>query len=159
MNATEPTLRLEHRDDGVAVLWIDDPREPVNTLRVELAEEFQQILDLLQDASAAKALVIISAKPDNFIAGANLDMLQSVQSIAGGRELAELSQAIHERLASLPMPVVAAIHGSCLGGGLELVLALDARVASNDRATRLGRANYMGRNGALRFGLTKRATQ
>ena len=55
MNATEPTLRLERRDDGVAVLWIDDPREPVNTLRVELADEFQQILDLLQDASAAKA--------------------------------------------------------------------------------------------------------
>ena len=138
MNATEPTLRLEHRDDGVAVLWMDDPRESVNTLRVELADEFQGVLDVLQDASAAKALVIISAKPDNFIAGANLDMLQSVQSIAGGRELAELSQAIHERLASLPMPVVAAIHGSCLGGGLELVLALDARVASNDRATRLG---------------------
>ena len=138
MNASEPTLRLEQRDDGVAVLWIDDPREPVNTLRVELADEFQQILDLLQDASAAKALVIISAKPDNFIAGANLDMLQSVQSIAEGRELAELSQAMQQRLASLPMPVVAAIHGSCLGGGLELALALDARVASNDRATRLG---------------------
>jgi 3-hydroxyacyl-CoA dehydrogenase/enoyl-CoA hydratase/3-hydroxybutyryl-CoA epimerase len=138
MNATEPTLRLERRDDGVAVLWIDDPREPVNTLRAELADEFQGVLDLLQDASAAKALVIISAKPDNFIAGANLDMLQSVQSIAGGRELAELSQAMQERLASLPMPVVAAIHGSCLGGGLELALALDARVASNDPATRLG---------------------
>lgn len=136
--AGDISLRLEHRDDGVAVLWIDDPREPVNTLRAELADEFEQILTLLQDASSAKALVIISAKPDNFIAGANLEMLQSVQSIAEGRELAELAQGMHQRLASLPMPVVAAIHGACLGGGLELTLALDARVASNDRATRLG---------------------
>ena len=138
MNATESTLRLERRDDGVAVLWVDDAREPVNTLKAELAAEFNQVLDALQDPSAAKALIIISAKPDNFIAGANLEMLQSVKSIAEGRELAELSQAMQRRLASLPMPVVAAIHGSCLGGGLELALAADERVASNDRATRLG---------------------
>jgi 3-hydroxyacyl-CoA dehydrogenase/enoyl-CoA hydratase/3-hydroxybutyryl-CoA epimerase len=138
MNATEPTLRLERRDDGVAVLWIDDPAESVNTLRAELADELQQVLDVLEDSSAAKALIIISAKPDNFIAGANLEMLQSVQSIAEGRELAELSQSMQRRLASLPMPVVAAIHGSCLGGGLELALATDARVASDARVTRLG---------------------
>ena len=138
MNATESTLRLERRDDGVAVLWVDDAREPVNTLKAKLAAEFNQVLDALQDPSAAKALIIISAKPDNFIAGANLEMLQSVKSIAEGRELAELSQAMQRRLASLPMPVVAAIHGSCLGGGLELALAADERVASNDRATRLG---------------------
>jgi 3-hydroxyacyl-CoA dehydrogenase/enoyl-CoA hydratase/3-hydroxybutyryl-CoA epimerase len=138
MNTTETTLRLEHRDDGVAVLWVDDAREPVNTLKAELAAEFDLVLDALQDPSAAKALVIISAKPDNFIAGANLEMLQSIKSIAEGRELAELSQAMQRRLTSLPMPVVAAIHGSCLGGGLELVLAADGRVASNHRATRLG---------------------
>ena len=138
MNATEPSLRLERREDDIAILWLDDPREPVNTLRAELAVEFQQVLEVLQDSSAAKALVIISGKPDNFIAGANLDMLQSVQSIAEGRELAELSQAMQQRLASLPMPVVAAIHGSCLGGGLELALAVDGRIASDDRRTRLG---------------------
>jgi 3-hydroxyacyl-CoA dehydrogenase/enoyl-CoA hydratase/3-hydroxybutyryl-CoA epimerase len=138
MNAAGHTLRLEHRDDGVTVLWMDDPREPVNTLRAETAEEFREVLDTLQEASAAKALVIISAKPDNFIAGANLEMLQSVKSIAEGRELAELSQSMQRRLSSLPMPVVSAIHGTCLGGGLELSLATDARVVSNDPATRLG---------------------
>ncbi len=138
MNVGATTLRIERRDDDVAVLWIDDPGESVNTLRAELAEEFQRVLDELEDSSPAKALIIISAKPDNFIAGANLEMLQSVNSIAEGQELAELSQGMQRRLASLPMPVVAAIHGSCLGGGLELALALDARVASDDRATRLG---------------------
>lgn len=138
MSAEEHTLRLEHREDGVAVLWVDDPREPVNTLRADTAGELQEVLDTLQDLSAAKALVIISAKPDNFIAGANLDMLRSVKSIAEGRELAELSQSMQRRLASLPMPVVAAIHGSCLGGGLELALAADGRVASDHPATRLG---------------------
>lgn len=138
MNANASTLRLEHREDGVAVLWVDDPSEPVNTLRAELADELERVLDVLGDSTAAKALVIASAKPDNFIAGANLEMLQSVQSIAEGRELSELSQTMQRRLASLPMPVVAAIHGTCLGGGLELALAADARVASNDAATRLG---------------------
>jgi 3-hydroxyacyl-CoA dehydrogenase/enoyl-CoA hydratase/3-hydroxybutyryl-CoA epimerase len=138
MSAGSGALRLEFRDDGVALLWLDDPQEPVNTLKAELADEFQQRLQGLQDPSAAKALIIISAKPDNFIAGANLDMLQSVQSVAEGRALAELSQSMQQRLASLPMPVVTAIHGSCLGGGLELALAADARVVSDDSATRLG---------------------
>ena len=108
MSADQPTLRLERRDDGVALLWIDDPREPVNTLRAELAEEFERVLDVLEDSSAAKALILISGKPDNFIAGANLEMLQSVRSIAEGRELAELSQSMQRRLASLPMPVQSA---------------------------------------------------
>jgi len=138
MATEDSTLELEHRDDGIAVLWMDDPDEPVNTLKPELADAFAAVLEELEDSSAAKALIIASAKPDNFIAGANLEMLQSVRSIAEGRALAELSQAVQRRLASLPMPVVAAIHGTCLGGGLELALAADARVASRDRATRLG---------------------
>jgi 3-hydroxyacyl-CoA dehydrogenase / enoyl-CoA hydratase / 3-hydroxybutyryl-CoA epimerase len=132
------TLRLEHRDDGVAVLWVDDPREPVNTLKAELADELQQVLDGLQQSSGAKALIIASAKEDNFIAGANLDMLQSVRDMAEGQALAELSQSVQQSLAALPMPVVCAIHGSCLGGGLELALAVDARIASNSETTRLG---------------------
>lgn len=138
MSAAAPTLRLERRDDGIALLWIEDPGEPVNTLRAELADELERVLEVLADSSAASALIVISAKPDNFIAGADLEMLQAVQSIAEGRELSELSQRMQRRLASLPMPVVGAIHGTCLGGGLEFALAFDARVASNDPATRLG---------------------
>ncbi|MDX1432368.1 MAG: 3-hydroxyacyl-CoA dehydrogenase NAD-binding domain-containing protein, partial [Gammaproteobacteria bacterium] len=138
MASADSTLNLEHRDDGVAVLWIDDPHEPVNTLKPALADAFTAVLDTLDDSTAAKGLVIASAKPDNFIAGADLAMLQTVKSIAEGRELAELSQAMQRRLASLPMPVIAAIHGTCLGGGLELALAADERVASDHRATRLG---------------------
>lgn len=138
MSETGPTLRLERRDDGVALLWLDDPAAPVNTLHAALADELQSLLDGLQEASAAKLLVIISAKPDNFVAGAKLEMLQAVHTSAEGSELAELSQAMLLRLASLPMPVVAAIHGTCLGGGLELALAADVRVASDDPATRLG---------------------
>ncbi len=138
MSAAAPTLRLERRDDGIALLWVEDPGEPVNTLRAELADELERVLEVLADSSAASALIVISAKPDNFIAGADLEMLQAVQSIAEGRELSELSQRMQRRLASLPMPVVGAIHGTCLGGGLEFALAFDARVASNDPATRLG---------------------
>ena len=97
MNATEPSLRLERREDDIASPVVGrSTRTREHTLRAELAVEFQQVLEVLQDSSAAKALIIISAKPDNFIAGANLDMLQSVQSIAEGRELAELSQAMQQ---------------------------------------------------------------
>ena len=138
MARKEATLELERREDGVAVLWMDDPGQPVNTLKPALAEAFAAVLDALEDSTAAKALVIASAKPDNFIAGADLDVLRSVESITEGHALADLAQAMHRRLASLPMPVVAAVHGTCLGGGLELALAADARVASRDRATRLG---------------------
>jgi 3-hydroxyacyl-CoA dehydrogenase/enoyl-CoA hydratase/3-hydroxybutyryl-CoA epimerase len=132
------TLRLEHRDDGVAVLWIDDPDDTVNTLKRELAAELDEVLRELESSTEVRALVIISGKPDNFIAGANLDMLLAVESAAEARALSELSQGLQQRLASLPVPTVAAIHGAALGGGLELALACDARVASDHAVTRLG---------------------
>ncbi|NIP47690.1 MAG: hypothetical protein GWN21_16270, partial [Gammaproteobacteria bacterium] len=68
-------------------------------LRAELADELERVLEVLADSSAASALIVISAKPDNFIAGADLEMLQAVQSIAEGRELSELSQRMQRRLA------------------------------------------------------------
>ena len=138
MSEPQPTLHLEHRDDDVAVLCIDDPEDSVNTLKRELAREFEEIFDGLETNLRAKILVVTSGKPASFIVGADLEMLQRAASAAQASALAELSQRIQQRLASLPMPTVAAIHGSCLGGGLELVLALDARVASDDSATRLG---------------------
>ncbi|MDX1432814.1 MAG: 3-hydroxyacyl-CoA dehydrogenase NAD-binding domain-containing protein, partial [Gammaproteobacteria bacterium] len=134
----ERALHLTRRDDGVAVLWIDDPRDSVNTLRRELADELTDLLDELEGGAMPVGLVVASAKPDVFIAGANLDMLRACASAAEARELAELSQRLQARLAALPVPTVAAIHGSCLGGGLEMVLALDARVASDAEVTRLG---------------------
>ncbi|MDJ0955512.1 MAG: fatty acid oxidation complex subunit alpha FadJ [Arenicellales bacterium] len=133
-----PMLRLEARGAGVAIAWIDDPTESVNTLRRESIEEFESLLTELERRTDLSILVFASAKPDSFIAGANLDMLQEVKTAEQARALSQSAQKIQNRFANLRLNTVAAIHGPCLGGGLELVLAFDSRVASNDTSTRLG---------------------
>ncbi|HSH43822.1 MAG TPA: fatty acid oxidation complex subunit alpha FadJ [Arenicellales bacterium] len=131
-------LTLEHRDGGVAVLWMNDPEEPVNVLKRELIEEFEQILATIEADREIKVLVFASGKPDSFVAGADLQMLLDIEEAEQARALSEASQRIQRRIAALRPVTVAAIHGACLGGGLELAMAFDGRIASNDSATRLG---------------------
>ena len=135
---TRNTLTLEMRDRGVVVLWMDDPNAALNTLNRELATEFERVLDELEGMSSLQGLVFASGKPDSFMVGANLEMLQKVTTAAEAQALSELSQQVQNRLAALPVPKVAAIHGPALGGGLELTLAFDGRVASIDPRTKLG---------------------
>src|SRR5205823_14362390 len=85
-----------------------------------------------------KGLIINSAKRAIFIAGADLKMLGEDASTDEVRQLIELGQSVMNRLAALPFPTVAAIHGAAVGGGYELCLACDYRVASTDRATKIG---------------------
>lgn len=131
-------LRLEWRGEDVAILWIDDPDDSINTLKRSMAEEFSAVLNEIAARPGVRGLVFASGKADNFLAGAHLPMLQAVASAEDGRRLSELAQGIQERIATLPFRTVAAIHGACLGGGLELVLAFDWRVASDASVTRLG---------------------
>ena len=130
-------LELTYRDE-LAVIVIDDPGEPVNTLKRELADELAGILDQLEACETLRGVVLISGKPDGFVAGADLEMLEAVRTAAQASELSRLSQGLHQRIADLAVPTVAAIHGPCLGGGLELALAFDQRVASDCDTTRLG---------------------
>ena len=88
-------------------------------------------------------MVIASAKQSGFIAGADIDDLDEVDTASKGRELSKLGQKAMDRLESLPVPTVAAIHGDCLGGGLELALACTARVASNSSRTKLALPEVM----------------
>ena len=136
--ATARAVRLERRPDGVGVVWIDIPGEPVNVLRPELGGEMRAALEEAQRQGDVKALVIASAKPDGFIAGADIKVLQAVKSAEEAAQLSRDGQQMMEELARSPLPVVAAIHGPCLGGGLELALACRERVASDDRKTKLG---------------------
>jgi len=131
-------LTLEHRGDGVAVLWMDDPDEPVNTLKRALIDDFEEILSTIESDRELKILVFASGKPDSFVAGADLQMLLGIGEASEARSLAEASQRIQRRIAALRPVTVAAIHGACLGGGLELAMAFDGRVASRHDKTRLG---------------------
>jgi 3-hydroxyacyl-CoA dehydrogenase / enoyl-CoA hydratase / 3-hydroxybutyryl-CoA epimerase len=125
-------------EDGVLVLTLDVPGEKVNMLGRGMMEELQALLSDLESRTDVAAVVLRSGKPDNFIAGADIKDFLQIRSALEGETLSRGGQAILQRLADLRVPVVAAIHGSCLGGGLETVLACRYRIASDDPKTALG---------------------
>ena len=82
--------------------------------------------------------MILSGKPDGFVAGADIEELQTLQEPGQVIEMLQRGHALMNRLAELPFPTVAAIHGACLGGGLELALACRFRIATEHPKTKLG---------------------
>ncbi len=135
---TTPVFTLTLRSDNVAVVTIDVPGEKMNTLKAAFGEEVSAIVRQLRENHMLEGVVIISGKPDNFIAGADINMIAGCKSAAEAQALARQGQQIMAEIAGLPVPVVAAIHGPCLGGGLELALACHRRICSDDDKTRLG---------------------
>ncbi|HET7755390.1 MAG TPA: fatty acid oxidation complex subunit alpha FadJ, partial [Anaeromyxobacteraceae bacterium] len=125
-------------EEGVATVLFDVPGEPVNTLSASVAAELDQVLTDIGRDPAVRAVVFASGKRDGFIAGANIEMLRNVASAAEAEQLARDAQKGFERLERFPKPVVAAINGACLGGGLELALACHWRIASDAKKTSLG---------------------
>ncbi|MGH7551006.1 MAG: 3-hydroxyacyl-CoA dehydrogenase NAD-binding domain-containing protein [Gemmatimonadota bacterium] len=124
--------------DGLASVVFDVPRRKVNVWSRETLDELEEVLAELTGRGDLSAIVFQSGKPDTFIAGADIDMLASIASEAEATALARRGQAAFQRLADLSVPTVAAIHGACVGGGLEFALACSFRVASDSEITRLG---------------------
>jgi 3-hydroxyacyl-CoA dehydrogenase/enoyl-CoA hydratase/3-hydroxybutyryl-CoA epimerase len=130
-------------DAGVATILMDRQGDAMNTLGPELAGDLFSLLDRLETDPAIKAVVIGSAKPTNFLAGADIRWLRHIDDAADSVGLLTEAHKGFRRLEELTTkhgkPVVAAIHGPCLGGGMELALACSMRVASNDeKATQFG---------------------
>lgn len=135
-------LRFRHwqaelRDDGIVVLAFDREGESVNTLAQEVLLELDALLERLA-LDPPKGLVIRSAKPTGFIAGADIREFQEFDAKGTVNDALRRGQLVFQRLAELPCPTVAAIHGFCMGGGTELALACRYRVASQDASTRIG---------------------
>lgn len=129
---------LNVRLDNVAVVTIDVPDEKMNILKAEFGVQVRGILKQIRENKAIRGVVFISGKPDNFIAGADINMIARAKNAQEAEDLARQGQQIMAEIYSLPIPVIAAIHGACLGGGLELALACHSRICTDDAKTILG---------------------
>ena len=125
-------------EDGIAVVTLDLPGESVNKFSRAVKDEFTAAFAELQGDAAVRAIVIISGKKDVFVAGADIEEFVALRSVEVATRLSRDGQAMLDRVAASPKPIVAAVHGVCLGGGLELVLACHYRVATDDPKTVLG---------------------
>ncbi|HYW31223.1 MAG TPA: fatty acid oxidation complex subunit alpha FadJ [Gemmatimonas sp.] len=121
--------------DGIAIVMYDQPGSPVNTLNTRIAPVFDRIFDMVDGDSEITALVLLSAKRDSWIAGADIAELSQVATPMQGEDLSRGGQRLLNRLASLRKPTIAAMHGSVLGGGLETALACTHRIATEHPKT------------------------
>ncbi len=131
-----PTISTELVDD-VLVVTIDKPDDTVNTLTESLVGEFEGVFARVNDDLLIKGMVLISGKPDTFIAGADIDQFLTFRVAADAERVSRLGQDLLSRLDKLRVPVVAAIHGACLGGGLEVTLACRYRICTDHPRTTL----------------------
>ena len=133
--------RLDIDSGGVGVVTFCDPDRGQNVLTLEVMEVLQSIVEEAEEAAGSgvlRALLFRSAKPGSFIAGADVKAIAAVENGREGVEAARQGQALFGRIASLAVPTMAAIQGTCLGGGTELALSCDYRVAADDEPTRIG---------------------
>ncbi|MDQ7049252.1 MAG: fatty acid oxidation complex subunit alpha FadJ [Enterobacterales bacterium] len=136
--STSKSLTLSVSEQGIGWITIDVASETQNTIRADFAAEFEAIFTQIVKDPSIKALVIISGKEDGFIAGADIGMLQGIDSQEAIFSLAMTGHHIFNKLESHSMPVIAAINGACLGGGLELAMACSYRIATDNPSTKLG---------------------
>ena len=123
---------------GIGVVTFDVVGDTMNTWTDEAFRSFEELLTELESAKGIRGVVFISGKPENFLAGANLKLISQIETAEGVDKTMEHFHSSFNRLAALPIPTVAAIHGHCLGGGLEFALVCRGRIAKEGRTTLIG---------------------
>jgi 3-hydroxyacyl-CoA dehydrogenase/enoyl-CoA hydratase/3-hydroxybutyryl-CoA epimerase len=140
-------LRFNHwqtseGDDGVVTLTLDRADSRVNAISRNVLDELEQIVERLAIDKPA-GVIIHSAKPAGFAVGADIKEFVEYARHDTVLENIEHGQRIYESLARLPCPTVAAVHGACMGGGTELILACHQRIAADDEKTRIALPEVM----------------
>lgn len=129
--------------DNVAVITLDSPNVKVNSLNDEVMSEFDLLLHDIEANPQIQAAVLISGKPGCFIAGADIGMLAKCKTADEATHISLSGQQILQAIENSKKPIVAAIQGACLGGGLETALACHYRIAVKDKKTGLGLPEVM----------------
>ena len=134
----QSAFTLIRQENGIAHLVMDVPNETMNTLKTEFSTQISAMLSEIKNDSGITGIVLLSGKKDSFVVGADITMLAECTTAEQATALSRQAQMIFDQLENLTIPVVAAIHGACLGGGLELAMACHARVCSDSNKTALG---------------------
>lgn len=129
--------------DNVLVVTLDSPGAKVNSLGAEVQAEFDAVFRELETNPALSSAVVISAKPGCFIAGADITMLEKCKTAEEATKISHEGQIQFNKMEKSRKPIVAAINGVCLGGGLELALACQYRIAVKSKKTNLGLPEVM----------------
>ena len=126
--------------DSDAIIWLGLNRQnaSVNSMNDEVLDELNGLLQEITQIGNAKGLIIYSLKKKGFIAGADVNVIAGLVNPSQAVDFLRKGQAVFSRLEMLSIPTVAMINGFCMGGGLELALACDYRIATDDVDTRLG---------------------
>ncbi|HEX5050260.1 MAG TPA: 3-hydroxyacyl-CoA dehydrogenase NAD-binding domain-containing protein [Planctomycetota bacterium] len=132
------TVHCTVDETGIATLRLGEADEGVVTLTLERLESLDAALQALARDARVRGVLLTGPGPGMFCAGADIRLIQDITTVASGEAAAERGRSIYQRCQQLRVPVVAAIEGPCLGGGLELALFCDVRVASDHRSTQIG---------------------
>jgi len=137
VTAAASSIQLEV-DNGICLLTFDRPESGANIFDAATLADLNQQLDAIEHGDSFAGVVLLSAKKSIFVAGADLKTLLRQAQSGEMRSFIAEGQRTFNRLAELKIPTCAAIHGACAGGGYEVALACDWRVATEDPSTRIG---------------------
>jgi len=138
MTDPQPFFRLQPLAQGALRIWFDVPDRPVNVLSEPVFEALVGVIDAMEASELPTWILLESAKPKGFCAGADLRRLAALGEASGIEAFLRCGQEAFDRLSRLASPTVAVIRGACLGGGLELALACRHRLAVDEPTTQIG---------------------